>query len=872
MNRYCVVLWGFFCIIWACHMESGSRDRNERGEEYERRGEPGESKGEKQSGAGLAMEAWYQARFSDQVDVPHTALWSGYIKGKQHNRSPDKAKWKSLGPKNIGGRTLCLAFHPTNPDVIYAGSASGGLWRTNSSGIGYNGWVQVPIDFPVYSIASILISPKNPDIMFIGTGEVYNKAASVPSIGDRTSRGTYGMGILKTRDGGKSWTQSLAITNSLVTGVQDMEFDPYDDQILYAATSNGLYKSTNQGTQWSLIHSLPMAVDVDLNPKNPEIIYVTHGSYLDNDISGIYRSNNSGSSFIKLTNGLPASYSGKAKMDMCRSQPDIVYASVANAFKSIGLFISLDAGNTWELRNQKDVADVQGWYSHDVAVHVSDPNVLVNAGQNAYFSDNQGFNYTNVSSWDAGDMGRIPVGGPEGLGIYVHADIHAVYFHPARPEEIYFATDGGIFVSSDRGHTFSGRNGGYITTQFYSNFSTSKSNTQFAIGGMQDNGTAIYDGQDGWIKVIGGDGLSTAIHPFNENIIFGSYQYFGLNRSVDKGKTWQTVIPSSSAFISEPKSFNTPYEMISSSPGSMYAGAQKLYLNENNGNPGSWRPTHSNYLDPEATIIAIASAPSDPTVIYVSTSPFSKSSTPKVFKSVDGGAHWSYLSQFPVKTAMDIEIDPLNANIVYIVFSGFGAGTHVYKTTDGGLSWNVKENGLPNVPTNCIVINPNKRDDVYVGNDLGVYYSSNGGQSWEKYMDGLPNVVMAMSLSISPKTETIKLATHGNGVYESLMPLSLPAKDNDNPSLNRFYLSPNPTSGWFHAVLDLDKSAQFEFSILDLSGQLVYQSKTVTGQVGSTTVNLDVSPYPAGIYFIRLQGKIKEDRSGFLQTIKLIKY
>ncbi|MDZ4707368.1 MAG: T9SS type A sorting domain-containing protein [Saprospiraceae bacterium] len=874
MNRCWLLLWGFYLLFLGCHTDnrpdqktfpSGSHETNSKGE-------PDSKPGEKQSGAGLSLEAWYQARFSDQAEIPYNTLWSEYNKGKHHSRTPDKAKWKSIGPKNIGGRTLCLAFHPTEPDVIYAGSASGGLWRTNSSGIGYKGWVQIPIDLPVYSIASILISPKNPDILFIGTGEVYNKAASIPSIGDRTSRGTYGIGILKSRDGGKSWTQSLAITNSIVTGVQDLEFDPYDDQILYAATTNGLYKSTNQGSSWTLIHPVAMAVDVDLNPKNPEIIFVTHGSYLDNDVSGIYRSNNSGSSFIKLKNGLPESYSGKAKVTISKSNSDVMYASIANAFKSIGLFMSLDAGSSWDLINDKDVADIQGWYSHDVAVHSTEPNVLANVGQNAYFSDNNGLNYTNVSSWDAGDMGRIPVGGPEGIDIYVHADMHAVYFHPLRPEEIYIATDGGIFVTKDRGQTFEGRNGGYITAQFYSNFSASKTNTQFAIGGMQDNGTAIYDGQDGWIKVIGGDGLSTAIHPQNENIIYGSYQYFGLNRSMDKGKTWEPVLPSSISFISEPKAFNTPFEIIPTAPGSLYAGAQKLYINENNGHPGNWRATHANALDPNAAIITIAAAASDPAVIYLSTLPLNKNTVPKVFRSLDKGATFTHLSQLPVKSAMDIAIDPLNANIVYIVFSGFGIGSHLLKSMDGGQTWHVKENGLPNVPTNCIAINPNKREEIYLGNDLGVFYSSNAGERWEKYMDGLPNVVMAMSLSISPKTETLKLATHGNGVYESQMPLSLASKDNANPAFKRFYINPNPTAGDFHAFIDLDKPGGFEVSIHDLKGQFIYQSKPISTPAGTSSLAINISPYPSGTYFIRVQGKLNHGQSPFSQTLKLVKY
>ncbi len=860
------VLWGILLLTAACRLDTPEYQGPKSISESETEGETGE-----QSGAGLALEAWYQARFADPGQVNPPSLMPAYEKLKQHTRTPDKASWRSIGPKNIGGRTLCLAFHPTDPNVLFAGSASGGLWKTSSSGLGYHGWVQVPIDLPVYSVASILISPRNPNLMFIGTGEVYNKAAAAPGIVDRTTRGTYGMGILKSTDGGKSWKQSLNIGVGLISGVQDMEFDPFDDYLIYAATTHGLYKSTNQGQSWSLIHNVPMAVDVDINPHNPEIVFVSHGSFQDGAFSGIYRSNNSGQTFTKLKNGLPSGYSGKAKIDISRSNPDIIYASVANAFKSIGLFMSVDGGNSWDLMNQKDVADVQGWYSHDVAIHSTNPDYIAYVGQNAYISDNQGTNFINVTSWDAADMGRVPVGGPEGIGIYVHADIHAAYFHPKRPDEIYFATDGGIFVSRDKGMSFEGRNGGYVTSQFYANFSASRTDPEFAIGGMQDNGTAIYDGQDAWIKVIGGDGMSTAINPFNENVIFGSFQYFGLNRSTDRGKTFEYLKPANSIFLSEPKAFNTPFEVIASSPNSIYAGAQKVYLNESSGNPAFWKATHSSPLDPESTVLTLAVAPSDPSIIFASTSPLNNNTVPKVFKSTDAGKQWTRLTNLPNKSAMDIAIDPTDSRIVYIVFSGFGAGSHVFKSFDGGASWSIKENGLPDVPVNCIVLHPKNRNELFLGNDLGVFYSKNQGESWEKFMEGLPNAVMAMSISIPADAESIKVATHGNGVFESNLPLSLPVNELNNPYLKSFVISPNPAYNRAQAALSLEKAAKYRILVNDLSGKTIFDGPELKGLAGLNINHLDLSGYPSGTYLIGIRGQILEDGSGFQRTLKVVK-
>jgi len=831
-------------------------------------------KKESQSGAGQAIDQWIAVRFNENTKVSANALVDANLKIKSNYRAQDKAKWNAIGPKNIGGRTLCLAFHPTDPNVIYAGSASGGLWKTTSAGKGIQGWVQIPISLPVYSIASILISPRNPEIIFLGTGEVYNQNNSIPGIVDRHQRGTYGMGILKSYDGGRTWDRVLKLSNSIITGVQDMKFDPFDDQIVYAATTQGLYKSTDGGLKWTLIHDIPMAVDIEVNYSNPEILFVTHGGYKDQSISGIYKSNNSGGSFVKLTKGLPSAYSGKAKIDISKSNSSIMYASIADENRSIGLYKSIDAGLTWDLMNGKDVAGVQGWYSHDVAVHPTNSNLISYAGQNVFISDNSGSNFINATSWDAGDMGRIPVGGPEGdTTIYVHADVHGTYFHPLQPDEIFFATDGGIFVGMNQGAHFQGRNGGYQTTQFYANFSASRSDSKFAIGGMQDNGTAIYDGMDGWIKVIGGDGMSTAMN-FNETIIYGSYQYFGLNKSTNRGKTFEYIRPNNNSLFSEQIAFNTPYEITPANPSALYAGGQRIYINENNGNPNGWRPLHELVLDANATTLALAVSPVDPFLIFVSTYPLNNKTVPKLFKSVNGGITWQHISNLPETTIMDIVFDPNNGKAVYLAYSGFTENTHVYKSVNAGSTWENIDHGLPNVPTNCIAINPKNSNEIYIGNDLGVFVSNNAGKTWEKFTSGLPNAVMVMSLSITATSGLgiIKVATHGNGVYESPMAdFSISTKEITNPFLTNLILSPNPADHYIAVSASFKQSATYQVIITDMYGRSLMRRANKSAFAGGNVDRIDISTLPAGVYNLKFEGNILSNNSMFLLNRKFVK-
>lgn len=848
----------FVIFYGACHLEFDNKNE----EEFE-----------SQSGAGIALDQWVNTRFGTNQEVSVDAIVDASKNVRSSFRTSDKAKWRTLGPKNIGGRTLCLAFHPTDANIIYAGSASGGLWKTSSAGIGYHGWVQIPINLPVYSVASILISPHNPDILIIGTGEVYNKQNSIPGIVDRHQRGTYGMGILKSYDGGRTWDQVLKL-KTLISGVQDMKFDPLDDQIVYAATTDGLYKSTDQGLRWTLIHNIPMAVDIEINYTNPEIIFVTHGSFNDQKISGIYKSNNSGGNFVKLTNGLPSEYSGKAKIDLSKSNPNIMYASIADEARSIGLFQSIDAGLTWDLMNSKDVAGVQGWYSHDIAIHPTDPKFLAYGGQNVFISDNSGTNFINASSWDAYDLGRVPVGGKEGdTTIYVHADVHGAYFHPLKPDEIYFATDGGIFVGMDHGSHFQGRNGGYQTSQFYANFSSSKVNEKFAIGGMQDNGTAIYDGQDGWIKVVGGDGMSTAISP-NENNVYASYQFFGLNKSTDKGKSFEFIRPSNNNFLSEYLAFNTPYEVTPSNPAALYAGAQRIYINENNGNPNNWRALHDFALDVNATTLTLAVSPSDPLILFASTSPINTKTVPKVFRSTNGGITWNHLASLPEQSAMDISFDPVNTKNVYIVYSGFLANNHVFKSKDSGESWESIDNGLPNVPTNTIAINPKKPNEIYVGNDLGVFVTNDASKGWEKFSNGLPNTVMAMSLSITPSNRlgVIKVATHGNGVYESdLADFTISTREIFNHDLKSYSVFPVPAKDFININTLFTQPAIYSIQLIDLNGKSLLHKTGLQGTIGDNLVKLDIQSASIGSYIVILQGKIKSNNSSFYINKRIIK-
>lgn len=413
-----------------------------------------------------------------------------------------------------------------------------------------------------------------------------------------------------------------------------------------------------------------------------------------------------------------------------------------------------------------------------------------------------------------------------------------------------------------------------MTTQFYANFSASLTNKNFAFGGMQDNGSAIYDGSDAWIKVIGGDGMSAAISPLSDKVLFGTYQYFGLNRSMDGGQTFESIRPNSNVFQNEEKAFNTPFEISSTLPNVLFAGGQRIYINEQNGNPNNWQPLHTDPLDPDATILAMAISPFDPSIMLASTSPLlnkdgtAKITSPKIFRTANGGSRWVQLSNLPNKAVMDISFDPAHSNLVYAVLSGFGKG-HVFKSVNSGLDWLNIDNGLPDVPTNCIAINPKNTDQIYIGTDLGVYASYNGGNTWEHFMNGLPTAVMAMSISITDNV--MKVATHGNGVYESEIPVDVSSKDISNENIKSFMINPNPASDHIRIQIQSNLSSTARISIYDLHGRVVLTKSGLPFTNGFSSNQIDVSSLIPGHYTTITEGVLPGNNGKFVFIRKLVK-
>jgi len=809
------------------------------------------AKPDKISGAYEALNFLGMQRLYPHERLParaHYAAWEKMQTAVAGRSNPVVDPWESMGPHNIGGRTLAIAFNPQNPNTMYLGSASGGLWRSYAGGFGDRAWERVETGFPVLAVSSIAFAPGDSTTLYIGTGEVYNAFLAGTGAAYRSTRGSYGIGILKSTDGGQSWQKSLDWSYDQQQGVWAVKIAPNNPNLIYAATTLGVFKSIDAGANWNQVHDVVMATDLLIHPENPNRIVVGCGNFGSPGF-GLYRSLNGGLSWAKISAGVPAQYNGKIQLAMAPSDPNIIYASFGNGFsQSDGaswLCRSSDFGTQWDIRTETDYSQWQGWFAHDVAVSPNDANTLAVVGINVWKSTNGGSSLS------------LTAGGNE-----VHADCHDVLYHPTDPNIVYVATDGGLYRSNDGGNDYFGLNGGYQTVQFYNGFSNSAQDPNISFGGLQDNGSIRWNGDLTWTPVFGGDGGWSAVDQNDDSRVYVSWQGLNIQRSLNGGNSFTSITPPGNEFTV----FIAPYVIAEDNADILYAGRVNVYKSVNGGS--SWAVTGTGAgLDGNA-ILSMAISPENSNVVYAATAPIPGSTTHGVFVTVDGGGTWANITgeNLPDRFPMEMTVDPTDESVAYITYSGFGAG-HVFRTTDYGATWTDRSAGLPDVPTNALVVDPLFPDFIYVGNDLGVFASTDGGQSWHSYQEGLPSAVMVFDLTIAPANRKLRVATHGNGAYQrDLLDEAIAGTDEAVADVfgDKLNLFPNPMRESATLQYELRDKEQVLVRVLDGAGRQVQTLANETQAEGPHELKISRQGLSAGIYYLRIEAGGKQASRKFV--------
>lgn len=717
------------------------------------------------------FQGWLQAQAMKNPELRSQTATTG-TRNTLSTSNLFSGNWTAIGPnQNIGGRVLCVAVDPTNSNSVFIGTASGGIWHSKTGGVGTSAWQPVSTGLPVLGVASIIIHPVNPSIIYAGTGEVYRVDTSNIGFNVWKARGTYGVGIIKSTDGGNSWQRIYNRSLSNLFGVQMLKFDPVNPNIIYACTTDGLYRTTDAGATFSKILDKIYVSDIAIHPTNTSLMLAAVGNLTNSD-KGIYRSTNNGQTWTKITTGLPASFEGFTRFDNVAANPNLVVASIGRNASSLNeLFLSNDFGATWEVQLNSNHCQYQFWFSHDVAINPANTSQLLMAG-------------VPVLRYNLTTETATSIGG-------IHADIHDIEFDPSNSATVYIACDGGMYKSTNAGGSFSRINGGLQAVQFYASFAVSPTNPSIMLGGLQDNGVVRYNGT-GWTSVLGGDGGPCMFHPTNSNIAFASNDARRLLRSTDGGRSFSEVL-SSWAFRADSRTgFMAPVAISQSNPGVVYVGSDNLHKSTNTGTSGSWNgnsyTSATRYVEAiHKTAVSLAVSALNPNVLYISTSPFAQydndainlhvNTPPNLFKSTNGGTSFvNVKNNLPDRFVMDFAINPRNHDSVWIVLGGYGT-SHVYLSADGGNSWINKGLNLPDVPHNAIMLDPRNPKYVYVGNDLGIYVSPDYGVTWYDFNNGLWDATLVMDL-VATSNGKVVAATHGKGafisdLYTARLPLTL---------------------------------------------------------------------------------------------------
>jgi photosystem II stability/assembly factor-like uncharacterized protein len=683
----------------------------------------------------------------------------------------------------MSGRISALDAVQNDPRIIYVGSASGGLWKTTNGGVIF----KTVFDKYNQSIGAVTIDQNHPDTVWVGTGETWVRNST--STGD---------GIYKTTDGGENW-KKLGLENTERIG--KIIIHPTDPNTLYVAalgqlwSSNedrGVYKTTDGGTTWQKILFIDEntgCADLAIDPDEPEILYAgmwqfRRYPYFFNSGgagSGVYISRDGGVNWTKVNDGMPKGTLGRIAVSVSPAKSNIVYALIES--EKSALYRSDDKGITWKKMNDSPEMGARPFYFSLIMADPVDTNYIYKPGYYLSYSDDGGknFRYSYVA------------------GGNIHPDLHPIWISKKDNSLIYQGTDGGFYVSPDRGSSWRFiRN--LPVSQFY-HVTVDNKKPYNVYGGLQDNGSWMAPSKSpggienkDWKNVGGGDGFYVFPDRYDENILYWQYQGGNIMRKyMNTGET-KEIKPYSDEGEKELRfHWNTPV-VFSPTRDVMYVGAQYLFRTRDKGD--SWERISPDLTtnNPEklkqletggvtidnstaenhCTIYTINESALDPHIIWAGTDDGNLQITK------DGGISWSNVAvnipDLPANTWVSyVYPSRFDRGKCYVTFDGHMTGDmkpYVFKTMDYGQTWNSLAD--ENIKGFCHVIleDPVNPELLFLGTESGLFVTIDGGKVWSQFKGNMPGVPVR-DLVIQERENDLVIGTHGRGIViiDDLTPL-----------------------------------------------------------------------------------------------------
>lgn len=755
-------------------------------------------------------------------DVFHKS-YNHVQKLKSSNTHSHRSDWEEEGPLNIPGRIVDIEGTGAPENKIYACTASGGIFLTENEG---DSWIPIFDDQVTLSIGDMDIAASNKDIIYVGTGESNAGGGSLAYDG---------FGVFRSDDGGISWTPR-GLEN--VGSVGRVAIHPANPDIVYVAAmgtlfapndERGIYKTTDGGQSWEqvlFISNITGGIDLAIDPNNPDTVYAAlwersrspETRDYGGPTSGIYKTTNAGSTWNKLSNGLPNNDMGRIGIAISESNPDILYTTIADPDGPLlGIYQTTNGGGFWFQKPDDNIASVPFmWWFGRIAIHPKNPSLIYHIG----FFTNKSSNGGN--SWD-----------PEFNTM--HVDQHTVWMNPENEDEVWMGNDGGVYLSKNGGNSFTSFN--MPTTQFYTCEIDHLAPSNI-YGGAQDNGTnrTLTGQNDDYTKIFGGDGFRVIVDPTDNNIIFVESQRGNLAKSTNGGNSF---VPAKVGIGTESSNWNTPVVMHPTDPNIMYFGSSILYKSTNKGD--FWSAISEDLSD----------GPYFGVNNYGTITELAASHNDKVLAGTDDGNIWlvdelGNISQVynsePKRWITNVSFDPHNDNILYATFSGFryaADDSQVIMSNDNGQTWININGDLPDIPVNDLIIRPDA-EEILIATDLGVFSTLNGGINWLPVGNGMPNVVVT-DIDFHEPTLKLLAATYGRSFFSISLEEDPTSTKEISIDINVY---PNPTSDYLS--LDIYEEGLI-YTIIGMNGQVakkdIYNNK------------IDVSQLENGIYTIQVVNK-----------------
>jgi photosystem II stability/assembly factor-like uncharacterized protein len=815
--------------------------------------------------------------------------------------------WRSIGPAVTSGRVVDFAV-PEGPktqigerlgELFYVASASGGVWKTTNGG---TTWEPIFDHQTSASIGDIAVAPSNADVVWVGTGEANNQRSS-----------SWGDGVYKSENGGKTWT-NMGLRKSEHIG--RVIVNPNNPEIVFVAAAGplwgpggdrGLFRTTDGGRTWKNVKNIDANTgftDVIFDPTNANIVYAASFqrerrpySYVGGGPgSGLWKSIDGGDSWTRLTEGLPKGDVGRIGLDVSRSNPNIIYATIETKVTGAGaatgntegsVYRSDDYGASWQ---KMGVGFSYPWYMGQVRVDPTNPDRVYFMGVPLQVSTDGGRTFHNTAT-------------------SAHSDQHAMWIDPTDPNHLIIGCDGGVYISRDRGRTVD-----FVPnlpiSQYYAIATDMRQPFYYVYGGLQDNsswgGPSQTRNRQGitnadWIRTTGGDGFYAQIDPVDPNTVYGESQGGDIVRFDVRTGEEKTIKPLP-AFGAKPYRWNWSSPMLISpyDHNTLYFGANYLFKSTNRGD--AWTrlgPDLTRQLNRDSLPVMGKIWPRDAIARHQGTADYGNISTIDespikqgllyvgtddgvVSVSRDAGATWNRITRFPGV--------PDQTYVSRVVASRFNEGTvyatmdnhrnndfkpYVLKSTDYGEHWTAITGNLPaNGSVQVIREDLAEPNLLFAGTEFGIFYSALQGNNWTQLKYNIPTVAVH-DIVVQPREHDLVIGTHGRGIYiidditpleklgeanragTYLFPVKAATEYNPNSSVpggvrgagatgDREYSAPNPAFGAIMTYFirdSLPKGGDATLAVYDAAGNRV-RDLTASKKPGMHRVTWDLRTAP----------------------------